>query len=629
MWPQTVTSGVMAIKQPRQGVGVQNLLEKAAERLRSVTPVKFYISSRTDTGVHALGNSAHLDIQRLTGRPPFSPDILTLALNQHLEHPDIRVIRAFRAPNDFHARFEATSRTYLYRVATGCSLDMLSVFERNRCWAVKADHLDVAAMQEAAQYLQGTHNFQAFRPASENNWQNPVKTLLRASVVPAPASPFTHPQEKRKVQFWDIEFESKSFLYKQVRRMTACLVAVGLGALTPSQVKEKLESQDPRSGPGLLVAPAQGLFLKSVHYDGLGSWSCGPGTCLAMMPTALNDTGSHLATRFWRHHQLLAGAYSVVFALGLLENVVAGSRLLLRLKRSSPTAVLLLSMTVATTAFTCALPLQIHYRLHGGDWRFGEQTCRLSASLHWAFMYLSTTSFFCLCLDSYVGLAHPFTRLRLCKVHWAAASALLWVLAWGAASPLALGGPLSWTSPDNRTSCFENFVEDVGSGSYSVYVLMVGFLVPCTIILGCYPLLAWRVASGRRSWRCRRTLRTLGFSTLMCAVCFLPYSLTHLLPHLTSLTPFLGHLRQVTLLLVSLGSCLSPIICLPWAPRAGCWCWARLCSCRPKIFTIYDGKMVGSSCPSLGHSQTLGSHGEAGLGASGDKCPGEAPGPVC
>ncbi|XP_072464570.1 tRNA pseudouridine synthase-like 1 isoform X3 [Notamacropus eugenii] len=266
----TAFSGVMAIKQPKQRVGVQNLLEKAAERLRSVTPVKFHISSRTDTGVHALGNSAHLDIQRLAGRPPFSPDILTLALNRHLEHPDIRVIRAFRVPDDFHARFEATSRTYLYRVATGCSLDMLSVFDRNRCWDLKADHLDVAAMQEAAQHLQGTHNFQAFRSVSDNNWKNPVKTLLRVSVVPAPASPFTHPQDKRKVQFWDIEFESKSFLYKQVRRMTACLVAVGLGTMTPSQVKEKLESQDPRSGPGLLVAPAQGLFLKSVHYDGLG-----------------------------------------------------------------------------------------------------------------------------------------------------------------------------------------------------------------------------------------------------------------------------------------------------------------------------------------------------------------------
>ncbi|XP_043847219.1 tRNA pseudouridine synthase-like 1 isoform X2 [Dromiciops gliroides] len=264
----------MAVKQPMHKVGVQNLLESAAERLKSITPVKFNISSRTDSGVHALENSAHLDIQRLPGRPPFSPDILTSALNIHLEHPDIRVIRAFRAPDDFHARFEATSRTYLYRVVTGCSLDTLSVFDRNLCWALRAEHLNVAAMQEAAQHLQGTHDFQAFKSESKNNWQNPVKTLIRASVGPAPVSPFTHPQDKRKLQFWDIEFESKSFLYKQVRRMTACLVAVGLGTMTPSQVKEKLRSRDPQSGPAVLIAPAQGLFLKSVHYEGL-DW--GPG----------------------------------------------------------------------------------------------------------------------------------------------------------------------------------------------------------------------------------------------------------------------------------------------------------------------------------------------------------------
>ncbi|XP_027711223.1 proteinase-activated receptor 4-like [Vombatus ursinus] len=348
----------------------------------------------------------------------------------------------------------------------------------------------------------------------------------------------------------------------------------------------------------------------------------------ATMPMALNDTGSHVVIQLWGHHQPLAVAYGVVFAVGLAENAVAGGLLLLRLKRSGPTSVLLLSMTVATAAFTCTLPLQIHYHLHGGDWRFGELTCRLSAALRWAFMYLSTTSFSCLCLDSYVALAHPLTRLQLRKVHCAVGSALLWVFAGGVASPLALGGPLSRTSPDNRTSCFDDFVEDVGSGSYSTYALVVGFLVPCTIILGGYPLLAWRVASGRRTWRCRRTVRTLGFSMLVCALCFLPYSLTHLLRHLTSPSPFLGHLRQVSLLLVSLGSCLSPVICLPWASRAGCQFWARLCSRRPnEIFTIYDGKLAECPCPTLGYNQPVGwggqfesygesQAGEACLGAS-------------
>ncbi|XP_074074857.1 lysophosphatidic acid receptor 6-like [Macrotis lagotis] len=347
------------------------------------------------------------------------------------------------------------------------------------------------------------------------------------------------------------------------------------------------------------------------------------------MPMTLNATGRHLATQFWRRPQPLAMAYSVVFALGLVENVAAGSLLVWRLKRSSPTSVLLLSMTVATIAFTCALPLQIHYHLHGGNWRFGDLACRLNATLHWAFMYLSITSFFCLCLDRCLALAYPFTRLRLCKVHWTVGCGVLWVLAGGVACPLALGGPLNWTSPDNHTSCLENFVEDVHSGAYGTYTLVMGFLVPCAIILGGYPLLAWCVASGRRTWRCHRTLRTLGFSMLLCSICFLPYSLTHLLQHLSGPSPFLRHLRQVTLLLLSLSSCLSPIICLPWAPRTSCRLWACLCHHRPKeIFTIYDGRLAESSCQILGWG---GQAGEAGHRAHGHRCPIEvapAPGPL-
>lgn len=169
--------------------------QEAAERLKSVVPVKFIISSRTDAGVHALSNAAHLDVQRRSGQPPFSPEVLTEALNTHLRHPAIRcappcssslsagggggqkglcldrtsgligqtprchlcvcvggsflwcarpyshrVLQAFRVPSDFHARYAATSRTYLYRLATGCPRpDQLPVFERNRCWALRAE----------------------------------------------------------------------------------------------------------------------------------------------------------------------------------------------------------------------------------------------------------------------------------------------------------------------------------------------------------------------------------------------------------------------------------------------------------------------------------------------------------
>ncbi|KAK1340611.1 hypothetical protein QTO34_019182 [Cnephaeus nilssonii] len=287
-------NGSAAVRGAQRAVGVQNYLEEAAEKLKSVVPVKFIISSRTDAGVHALSNAAHLDVQRPSGQPPFSPEVLTEALNTHLRHPAIRVLQAFRVPSDFHARYAATSRTYLYRLVTGCpGYDQLSVFERNRCWALRADRLDVAAMREAAQHLLGTHDFSAFQSAGSPSTSS-VRTLRRASVSLDPASPFVLPQESsplplsgakrlglpcgpditgarvpRRLQFWSLEFESQSFLYRQVRRMTAILVAVGLGAVTPTQVKMILQSRDPLGRHQTRVAPAHGLFLKSVLFGGL------------------------------------------------------------------------------------------------------------------------------------------------------------------------------------------------------------------------------------------------------------------------------------------------------------------------------------------------------------------------
>ncbi|CAK7317687.1 tRNA pseudouridine synthase-like 1 [Vulpes lagopus] len=262
-------NGVAAVRGSQRAVGVLNYLEEAAKRLNSVVPVRFTISSRTDAGVHALSNAAHLDVQRRSGQPPFSPEVLAEALNAHVRHPAIRVLQAFRVPSDFHARHAATSRTYLYRLVTGCHRpDQLSVFERNRCWPLRADCLDVDAMQEAAQHLLGTHDFRAFQSAGSPTTTS-VRTLRRASVSPDPGSPFVLAQEKR-LRFWNLEFESRSFLYRQVRRMTAVLVAVGLGALRPAQVKVILESRDPLGRHQTRVAPAHGLFLKSVLYENLG-----------------------------------------------------------------------------------------------------------------------------------------------------------------------------------------------------------------------------------------------------------------------------------------------------------------------------------------------------------------------
>lgn len=132
-------------------------------------------------------------------------------------------------------------------------------------------------MQEAARHLLGTHDFSAFQSAGSPALST-LRTLRRACVGPAPASPFLLPQESRRLRFWNLEFESQSFLYRQVRRMTAVLVAVGLGRLSPEQVKSILESRDPLGKQQSRVAPAHGLFLKSVLYGDIGALSEAPDT---------------------------------------------------------------------------------------------------------------------------------------------------------------------------------------------------------------------------------------------------------------------------------------------------------------------------------------------------------------
>ncbi|XP_035200526.1 tRNA pseudouridine synthase-like 1 isoform X2 [Oxyura jamaicensis] len=206
----TKYSGVMETSVNQSGIGVQNCLEKAAQNLRPVVPIKFHISSRTDSGVHALCNAAHLDIQRAPGKPAFQERELIHGLNHYLKPEPIRILSAYRVPSDFHARFSALSRTYVYRLLLGCAhWSEVPVFERDLCWAPPGGGLE----------------------------------------------------------FWELKFRSKSFLYRQVRRMVGALVAVGQGKLTPHHIKELLEIKDARAFPPHAMAPPSGLFLKSVEYN--------------------------------------------------------------------------------------------------------------------------------------------------------------------------------------------------------------------------------------------------------------------------------------------------------------------------------------------------------------------------
>ncbi|KAM7422230.1 hypothetical protein PAMA_010344 [Pampus argenteus] len=245
--------------------GVQDHLEAAIRRLRPLNPVSLSVSSRTDSGVHALSNSAHFDLQRRTNKPPLTEDVLVKGLNYHLGTEQIRITSAHRVPDDFHARFCALSRTYVYRIALGVThSSQLPLTEHGVCWNLHCKELDVGAMLEAASLFVGTHDFSSFRAISSDAFKNPVRTLDMLNIQPG--SSFAHSHFHREIPLWELTFKGRSFLYKQVRRMTGALVAVGQGRLSIPQLKEIMEARDSMAYPQGILAPARGLFLIRVDY---------------------------------------------------------------------------------------------------------------------------------------------------------------------------------------------------------------------------------------------------------------------------------------------------------------------------------------------------------------------------
>ncbi|XP_037535097.1 tRNA pseudouridine synthase-like 1 [Nematolebias whitei] len=260
-------SGVVSVARHQPGkTGVQDHLEEALQRLKPLSPVSLLVSSRTDAGVHALSNSAHFDLQRRNNMPPFTEYTLVEALNSHLSTEQIRVTRAHRVPSDFHARFRARSRTYLYRIALGVSnYNHLPLTECDLCWGLRNKVLDVGAMRDAASLLAGTHDFSSFAANShEEVYKSPVKTMAVVSIQTG--NSFAHSYFHREMPLLELTFRSQSFLYKQVRRMTGALVAVGQGRMSLSQLADILEARDTRAYPQNILAPTRGLFLTSVDY---------------------------------------------------------------------------------------------------------------------------------------------------------------------------------------------------------------------------------------------------------------------------------------------------------------------------------------------------------------------------
>lgn len=228
------------------GKGVQDTVERAILKIEGDLR-RTHAAGRTDRGVHATGQVIHVDLEKA-----WLPFRLQEALNAWLRDLGPVSVRDVEpVPDSFHARFSAQARGYLFRMVDRRPPLTL---ELGRVWRVSQDH-DVERMQEAANFLLGTHDFTTFRDA-DCQAKSPVKTL--DSFELRRVEGVFGPEIQARVR-------ARSFLHRQVRSMMGTLSEVGRGRWSPEDVRAALEARDrKRCGP---VAPSDGLYLTDVYYE--------------------------------------------------------------------------------------------------------------------------------------------------------------------------------------------------------------------------------------------------------------------------------------------------------------------------------------------------------------------------
>jgi tRNA pseudouridine38-40 synthase len=219
---------------------VQGELERAIHDATGLEAFELYGSGRTDAGVHALAQVAHLDIDASA-----APEILRRRINDALPS-DINVLRAEKVRHRFHARHDARARSYIYHVAR-----RRTAFAKQYVWWVK-DDLDIDRMREAAAQFLGLHDFSSF----SDDEPDEKSTKVRVDT-------FEIYEDGDLIL---LHIEGSHFLWKMVRRLVGVLVEIGRGGLAAASVAAMLA--DRSDLPARLTAPASGLFLERVYYEG-------------------------------------------------------------------------------------------------------------------------------------------------------------------------------------------------------------------------------------------------------------------------------------------------------------------------------------------------------------------------
>jgi len=230
--------------QEQRGTGlptIQEVLENALSKMAG-SYIQIYGAGRTDAGVHARGQVINFDCSKW----PVPTERMVLALNGVLPG-DIVAVKARDVPPDFHARFSAKGKTYLYRVYNS---NVPSPFE-NRYSHFVPQSLDMEAMQKAASFLVGTHDFKTFQAAN-----SPVKTTVRTIFKS------TVWKEGNIINF---SFTGDGFLYNMIRIIVGTLLEIGQGKRSPGTMQDIIDARD-RTAAGPTV-PGCGLFLERVYYE--------------------------------------------------------------------------------------------------------------------------------------------------------------------------------------------------------------------------------------------------------------------------------------------------------------------------------------------------------------------------
>jgi tRNA pseudouridine38-40 synthase len=220
------------------GKSIQGEISDACRELFETEKIDLFGAGRTDSGVHAIGQAAHLEVQT-----DLAPLRIKYGINDRLP-PDICILNVEDTYSDFHARHDAIARSYIYQISR-----RRTALGKKYVWWIK-DQLDIIKMNETARCFVGLKNFKSF--TDEKQEQNSTKVEIKHAVV---------------IEFGDLlvfHVIGSHFLWKQVRRMTGVLVECGRGKLQPSEVNSFFRNRS--DIPAKLTAPPSGLFLERVYY---------------------------------------------------------------------------------------------------------------------------------------------------------------------------------------------------------------------------------------------------------------------------------------------------------------------------------------------------------------------------